>query len=875
MHAQPTIASLLAASLLGLATAAAQNVCSPEPNAEWAAVDAASGDQFGYRVFVRGDTAIVGAPFDDHTGANDAGSAYVFREVGGHWLRIAKLTASDAAASDLFGSAVTVSGYTAVVGAPGDAANAGSIYVFREIGGVWQQVAKRQASDAAAGDAFGSNVALDGDTLLIGAPADDHAAGVNAGSAYVLRDFDGAWEEIDKLVANDAAADDRFGTSLALSADTALIGAEGDDDAGIDSGSAYVFREIDGWEQIAKPAANDAAAGDRFGRSVALSASTALIGADGNDDAGGDSGSAYVFREIGGNWQQVVKLSATDAAAGDQFGYSVAVRGDMAVVGAPALGSPENHPGAAYAFREVGGVWQSVAKLTAHGFATIDYFGWSVALRGDTVVIGAPVDDPDAVVDAGAVYVFALPDSDGDGVLDTCDNCPTTANPDQSDADGDGVGDPCDDCPAIGNPGQEDADADGIGDACEIQGDVRCDDDWDCDGITDDVDNCPTTRNSDQRDLDGDGVGDACDDDLDGDGVPNAIDNCPLVSNPDQADDDGDGTGNVCEGDMDGDGVLDPIDNCPTLANAAQSDDDGDGVGNVCDNCWERPNPGQSDTDGDGYGDACDNCPTIANPSQHDADNDSVGDLCDGCLNDPDKTDPGLCGCGVPDEDRDGDGVPDCIDGCPDNPAKSAPGACGCGTPDDDTDSDGDGVPDCIDRCSGCDDTLDRDGDGIPDGADNCPDVANPGTQDLNDNGIGDACEPTLSFECLHDLTLTASGDKGVIWAPELPTVQGGIGQAKLSVVPSAGTVLPVGTWEVTMTAVDDATGHVKVCKSSVTVLPPEPATRPFPALCPAISPALVLSFAAVHARLRLRNRRCIEAGSQRRRPEGIPDPDG
>ena len=168
-------------------------------------------------------------------------------------------------------------------------------------------------------------------------------------------------------------------------------------------------------------------------------------------------------------------------------------------------------------------------------------------------------------------------DTDGDGVLDSVDNCPNTTNADQADLDNDGVGDVCDDT--------------------------------DADGVLDNVDNCPLVPNKDQTDVDGDGIGDACDPliDRDGDGVADDVDNCPLAFNPDQADADGDGIGDVCDvgTDTDGDGVFDAVDNCPTTPNPDQADSDGDGIGDACDNCVNTPNPNQLDTDGDGIGDAC------------------------------------------------------------------------------------------------------------------------------------------------------------------------------------------------------------------------------------------------------------------------------
>jgi hypothetical protein len=234
------------------------------------------------------------------------------------------------------------------------------------------------------------------------------------------------------------------------------------------------------------------------------------------------------------------------------------------------------------------------------------------------------VDPPDHP-SANASFSFttaANPDTDGDGVANESDNCPTTANADQANADGDGLGDACDpdidgdgaanasdNCPTTANADQADADADNIGDACDA--------DIDGDGAANESDNCPTTANADQADADSDGIGDVCDD-SDSDGVFDATDNCPTTANANQADADSDGIGDVCD-DSDSDGVFDATDNCRTTANADQADADNDGIGNVCD----------PDRDGDGVANDTDNCPDVGNSNQADADSDGVGDLCD------------------------------------------------------------------------------------------------------------------------------------------------------------------------------------------------------------------------------------------------------
>ena len=210
------------------------------------------------------------------------------------------------------------------------------------------------------------------------------------------------------------------------------------------------------------------------------------------------------------------------------------------------------------------------------------------------------------MTDRGKTYQFA-DDFDGDGIEDEFDNCPFTANVDQTlDADGDGVGDVCDNCVLVSNApatgsAQPDLDQDGIGDAC--------DDDRDGDGVLNDADNCPDVFNPSQVDTDGDGLGNACDDDIDGDGIKNVDDPCPMIANAAA------GTAG-CDGDMDEDQIPDPVDNCPTVANTDQIDTDGDGKGDACDD----------DIDGDGVANFNDNCPYVVNASQVDLDKDGKGD---------------------------------------------------------------------------------------------------------------------------------------------------------------------------------------------------------------------------------------------------------
>ncbi len=388
------------------------------------AADAAEGDRFGESVAISGETVVVGARDDDGTAGIEQGSAYVFVRSGGVWSQQQKLEATDAAAGDSFGGSVSISGETVVVGARADsgaAGNQGSAYVFVRSGGVWSQQQKLEASDAAENDQFGTSVAISGETVVVGASQDDGVAGGAQGSAYVFVRSAGVWSQQQKLEASDAAANDEFGFSVAISGEAIVVGARFDSGAtGPDQGSAYVFVRSGGvWSQQQKLLAADAEGDDEFGFSVAISGEAIVVGARFDSGAvGSTQGSAYVFVRSGGIWNQQQKLEATDPVGGDRFGFSVAISGETIVVGVrDDSGAAGGGQGSAYVFVRSGGVWSQQQKLEASDAAANDQLGNSVAISGETIVVGAPSDDGAAGSNQGSAYVFAA------------DTCGITINP--------------------------------------------------------------------------------------------------------------------------------------------------------------------------------------------------------------------------------------------------------------------------------------------------------------------------------------------------------------------------------------------------------------------------------------------------------------
>lgn len=381
------------------------------------------------------------------------------------------LTASNAGASDNFGTSLSVAADTLVVGAPGEDSNArgvdaagtndaalsaGAAYVFTHGDEGWTQQAYLKADNTAAGAAFGTAVAIFENTIAVGAPAEasgatDSTTAAYSGAVYLFTRKRGKWSQLARLKASNAGAGDRFGSALALSDDTLVVGAPGeasngsgadgaqDNNAAPGSGAVYVFeRGEDGWAQRAYLKPEHGGSNDAFGCSVALSGSTIIIGAsaeDGGDtgidadaqsEAAENSGAAYAFVREKDGWVQDAYFKGEHSMAGDWFGYSVAIAGNVAAIGAP--GSSQGN-GAVYLFERLGGVWRSLAQPSvplapaAARTGPGDAFGASVKLFGEVLLVGAYGDDSDGsgfgaprgsdnAPNSGAAYMLYRGDED-------------------------------------------------------------------------------------------------------------------------------------------------------------------------------------------------------------------------------------------------------------------------------------------------------------------------------------------------------------------------------------------------------------------------------------------------------------------------------
>lgn len=378
----------------------------PQQRAKLTPPPATGNGWLGSSVGIDATTAVVGAPLQSAANVF-SGAAYVFVRGATGWASQQRLVASDAGISDQFGTSVAVDGDTVVVGSYGNnggGPDSGAAYVFTRSGTTWAQQAKLLAPDAAPGDGFGYAVAIEGDTIVVGAPNDDDA-GSGSGSAYVFSRAGAVWSSQAKLVASDGETGDGYGSAVAVNAGTAVVGSPGDNGVGINSGSAYVVTAAGGWTEQAKLTAAASAAEDQFGRSVDVSGDSALVGAPGADAAGAEAGAAFVFTRSGTTWSEQAALLAVDAAASDQFGVSVALGSGSAVVGSFFDSGPAGtQAGSAYVFERVAATWGELTKLEAADAAAGDRFGAAVAID-TSIVVGAYLDD-DSGGNSGAAYVF-------------------------------------------------------------------------------------------------------------------------------------------------------------------------------------------------------------------------------------------------------------------------------------------------------------------------------------------------------------------------------------------------------------------------------------------------------------------------------------
>jgi hypothetical protein len=360
------------------------------PPQEITASDGVSGDQFGQPVATNGSITVVGSYKHNST----TGAVYVFTKVSNVWVQSAELLASDGVAGDAFGRSVAISGSTVVVGAYGRNAFTGAAYVFKNTPSGWVQTAILTGSDSTDHNTFGQSVGISGSRIIVGADEADDLAG----AAYVFTNSSTGWTQSAKLVASDGAGGELFGHAVGISGTTAVVGAYGNPYP-TNRGAVYVYTKTgSAWPETAKLIASDATDSDGFGTSVAISGSDLIVGAVRSAFV---PGKAYFFSRSLGTWTQDGEVTALDNTSGDYFGNSVSISGTTAAVGAPLHGLDV---GTAYVFTKADTGWGQTAELRATNAAAYDDYGDSVAVYGTTAVVGADGHN----VGVGSAFVYRL-----------------------------------------------------------------------------------------------------------------------------------------------------------------------------------------------------------------------------------------------------------------------------------------------------------------------------------------------------------------------------------------------------------------------------------------------------------------------------------
>lgn len=383
------------------------------PETELARIIASDGTltaKFGTSVDIDGDTLVIGAPFSRDAADATRGAVYIYVRSGSTWNFQAKLDPPVGSGSAAFGSYVAVSGNTLVAGAPQediDGITKGTASVFIRSGQTWSFQQKLAASDGLVGAQFGTSVGIENDTVVVGA-VQGVVGVIRQGSAYVFVRSGAVWSEEAKLIDSNGNDNDQYGLTLDISGNTVIVGARFADMAGIFGGVACIYtRTGTVWTRQARIMASDAAEDDAFGSSVAIEGDTAVVGAPRNRITGTTAkGAAYVFVRSAGVWSEVQRLFYDHGPDFSEMGTSVAISGEKLIVGDSGYTVGTSNRGAAYLFIKNGATWQFQNKLMASQNSVSDRVGTSVAIQGNRFFAGAPGVDIGGNTDQGAVYSF-------------------------------------------------------------------------------------------------------------------------------------------------------------------------------------------------------------------------------------------------------------------------------------------------------------------------------------------------------------------------------------------------------------------------------------------------------------------------------------
>lgn len=364
-------------------------------------VSADSTDIFGYIVDIEGDQAMVLR----NTLTRNAIHAY--KKDGSSWTQVDELEAPQGDASQIFGYAFDMQEEYVVVGAPGytynGASDAGIAYIFMKSGDDWSSSAVLTPQDIDGHDDFGTDVAIDGDAVIIGSPLDDDRGG-DSGSAYIFRKAGEAWIEEAKLGPTDGQGAGHLGRSVGISGDYAIAGVPfelGDIHV---VGSAYIFAKTDsGWVQSARLEGSDTGLGALFGHSVAIQGDVAMVGAIGASGIASSTGAVYVYQLINNEWEFVQKLADSDGVLGSQFGLSIAFENDCAVIGTD---GGSNESGKVYFFRYNGISWQETGSLSPPESELRSAFGSDVALSNGSLAVGSVTVNPQSGMIFSSAYLY-------------------------------------------------------------------------------------------------------------------------------------------------------------------------------------------------------------------------------------------------------------------------------------------------------------------------------------------------------------------------------------------------------------------------------------------------------------------------------------